>query len=213
MGAEREQRGKTAKDGGTVASVARGGELERAPSQEAAAGLAVQRVRQSLPGGADAGALQRTIGNRAVQRLLAPPVQRREEVPPEYDAPPDAVHAAARAGVQTASTTLPYAAQIQRSFGAHDIDAVRAHQGPAAAGAAAAMGAAAYTTGDHVVFAGTPDLRTTAHEAAHAVQQRAGVAVANGVGRAGDAYERHADAVADRVIAGQSAEDLLSGLA
>src|SRR5262249_8356100 len=30
-----------------------------------------------------------------------------------------------------------------------------------------------------------------------------------GVGAAGDAYERHADAVADRVVAGESAEDLL----
>jgi hypothetical protein len=30
-----------------------------------------------------------------------------------------------------------------------------------------------------------------------------------GVGEAGDSYERHADAVADRVVAGQSAADLL----
>lgn len=31
----------------------------------------------------------------------------------------------------------------------------------------------------------------------------------SGVGRAGDAYEQHADAVADRVVKGENAEDLL----
>lgn len=54
------------------------------------------------------------------------------------------------------------------------------------------------------------DLHTVAHEAAHVVQQRGGVQLKGGVGAAGDAYERHADAVADRVVAGESAEDLLA---
>ena len=38
------------------------------------------------------------------------------------------------------------------------------------------------------------DLHTTAHEAAHAVQGRAGAQLKGEVGQAGDAYERHADA-------------------
>ena len=168
----------------------------------------------------EAAGLQRTLGNRGVQRLLArrpgggptAGVQRRAEVPAAYDAPPEAIHEAARAGVQTASTAFPHADRIQRAFGAHEVSGLRAHQGPAAAEAAAAMGASAYTSGDHVVFAGTPDLRTAAHEAAHAVQQQAGVQLPSGVGREGDAYERHADAVADRVVAGRSAEDLLGSL-
>src|SRR5690606_17781893 len=58
-------------------------------------------------------------------------------------------------------------------------------------------------------FRGAPDLHTAAHEAAHVVQQRAGVALAGGVGQAGDAYEQHADAVAERVLRGESAVELL----
>src|SRR5262249_35088265 len=62
---------------------------------------------------------------------------------------------------------------------------------------------------EQIAFAGSPDLRTAAHEAAHVVQQRRGVSVTDGVGQAGDAYERHADQVADRVVAGASTEALL----
>ncbi|HZJ68368.1 MAG TPA: hypothetical protein VFD36_32930, partial [Kofleriaceae bacterium] len=71
-----------------------------------------------------------------------------------------------------------------------------------------------YATGSTVAFASpSPSLHTAAHEAAHVVQQRGGVQLAGGVGQAGDAYERHADAVADRVVAGASAEDLLDPFA
>ena len=73
------------------------------------------------------------------------------------------------------------------------------------------MGADAYATGSHVVLGDRADLYTVAHEAAHVVQQRDGVQLKGGVGAAGDAYERHADAVAHRVVAGESAEDLLDG--
>lgn len=41
------------------------------------------------------------------------------------------------------------------------------------------------------------------------VQQRAGVQLSNGVGESGDAHERNADAVADRVVQGLPADDLL----
>jgi hypothetical protein len=75
------------------------------------------------------------------------------------------------------------------------------------------MGAQGYATGSHVAFRGSPDLHTAAHEAAHTVQQRGGVQLAGGVGRAGDRYEQHADAVADAVVAGRSAEGLLDQMA
>jgi hypothetical protein len=75
------------------------------------------------------------------------------------------------------------------------------------------MGAAAFATGNHVAFGAAPDLHTAAHEAAHVVQQRAGVQLKGGVGEANDAYERHADAVADRVAAGESVESLLGEMA
>jgi hypothetical protein len=100
---------------------------------------------------------------------------------------------------------------IQRAFGRHDLSSVQAHTGPEADASAQAMGAEAYATGDHIVLGRGNDLHTVAHEAAHVVQQRGGVQLKAGVGEAGDAYERHADAVADRVVAGQSAEDLLDG--
>lgn len=71
------------------------------------------------------------------------------------------------------------------------------------------MNAEAYATGNHVAFGAVPSLHTAAHEAAHVMQQRSGVQLLGGVGVAGDAHEQNADAVADRVVAGQSAADLL----
>jgi len=47
------------------------------------------------------------------------------------------------------------------------------------------------------------------HEAAHVVQQQRGVQLKGNVGEVGDAYERNADAVADRVVQGKPAADLL----
>jgi len=89
------------------------------------------------------------------------------------------------------------------------VSGIRAHQDGAAADAASELGAQAYATGSSVAFADTPDLHTAAHEAAHVVQQRQGVQLAGGVGTSGDVYEQQADAVADRVVAGESAQDLL----
>lgn len=125
-----------------------------------------------------------------------------------------AIHASAERGVATASSPLPHAETIQRLFGRHDISAIQAHTGADAAASARAMGAAAYATGNHVVLGNGADLHTTAHEAAHVVQQRRGIQLKARVGEPGDAGERHADAVADQVVRGESAEALLDdGLA
>ena len=119
----------------------------------------------------------------------------------------EATHDAAAKGVASPTTSLPFADQIQSSFGpSHDVSKINAHVG---GDSASAMGANAYASGNHVVFDRSPDLHTAAHEAAHVVQQAQGVNLYGGVGEAGDSYERHADAVADRVVAGQSAADLL----
>ncbi len=122
-------------------------------------------------------------------------------------------HEAARGGLQGAGHPLPFGRAIQRAFGRHDVSGIRAHVGGPAAVAAGRMGAEAYASGSDVAFARAPDLHTSAHEAAHIVQQRGGVQLAGGVGEAGDRYEQHADAVADRVVAGESAEALLDGFA
>jgi len=122
-------------------------------------------------------------------------------------------HEAAQRGIADGGSRLPHLDIIQQAFGAHDVSNVQAHTGQAAAQASSEIGAQAYATGNHVAFAGTPDLHTEAHEAAHVVQQRAGVHLSSGVGQQGDPYERHADAVADAVVAGGSAEGLLSQMA
>lgn len=145
------------------------------------------------------------LGAANVQRKVAPA--------PSAATNSDLIHQAARTGVTTPATRLPYADQIQRLFGRHDLTHVQAHLGQAATASAEAMQARAYAAGSHVVFAGAPDLHTAAHEAAHVVQQRSGVQLAGGIGQVGDSYEQHADAVAARVVAGQAAESLLDQFA
>jgi uncharacterized protein DUF4157 len=146
------------------------------------------------------------VGKRSLTEML-PPMQRKERAG-SSDAPADST-AIASAGVQGGGGPLPYASQIQTAFGKHDVGGISAHVGGPAADAADQLGATAFATGHHVAFAGAPDLHTAAHEAAHVVQQRKGVSLKGGVGAIGDPYERHADAVADHVVAGQSAEALL----
>ncbi len=119
------------------------------------------------------------------------------------------VHEAAAHGTSGAAGALPYLGAIQASFGRHDVSGIKAHTDAPAAAGARAMGAEAFATGDHVAFGGTPSLFTAAHEAAHVVQQRAGVQLSGGVGAEGDPYEQHADAVASLVVQGKSAEALL----
>ncbi|HUQ07563.1 MAG TPA: DUF4157 domain-containing protein [Kofleriaceae bacterium] len=120
-----------------------------------------------------------------------------------------AAQATAARGVESGGGALPHLDTIQRSFGKHDVSGISAHTGGHAADAAGALGAEAYATGNSVAFGSSPSLHTAAHEAAHVVQQRAGVSLKGGVGESGDVYEQHADRVADAVVAGQSAEALL----
>lgn len=120
------------------------------------------------------------------------------------------VQSVAHQGVSGSGGALPHMSQIQSSFGDHDVSGIRAHVGGEAAAASDAIGASAYATGHDVAFKSAPDLHTAAHEAAHVIQQQQGVQLAGNVGQEGDAYERHADAVADRVVTNQSADDLLS---
>jgi hypothetical protein len=121
----------------------------------------------------------------------------------------DQIQSRAAEGVRGSGGPLPFASQIQSAFGRHDISHVRAHTGSEAQTATRSMGANAYATGNDIAFSGAPSLFTAAHEAAHVVQQRAGVSLQGGVGVAGDSYERHADDVARAVVSGTSAEALL----
>lgn len=121
--------------------------------------------------------------------------------------------AIASAGLQGPSGGLPHLAQVQRSFGEHDLSTVPAYVGGAATTAADRLGAVAYAADGAVAFREAPDLFTAAHEAAHVVQQRAGVQLSTGIGASGDRYEQHADRVAALVVAGESAEAALDEFA
>ena len=91
------------------------------------------------------------------------------------------VHQAAEAGLSGGGGTMPFADRIQESFGGFDVSGIRAHTGGAAQKANEKMGSMAYATGNNVAFRGAPDLFTAAHEAAHVIQQQAGVQLRGGV--------------------------------
>ena len=113
-------------------------------------------VSSGLQGGAEANAnesvIQRKTGKEKAQQDS-----------------PDWVRRVAATGVSGTASSYPYLEQIQRAFGAFDISELQAHMGPSAAGAAAAINARAYATGNSVAFQGSPDLHTAAHDAAHVV--------------------------------------------
>ena len=105
---------------------------------------------------------------------------------------------------------LPHGDTIQEAFGGHDISGVKAHTGEQSTQANKELGSKGFTAGSDIAFKGDPSLHTAAHEAAHVVQQQGGVSLKNGVGEVGDKYEQHADAVADAVVGGKSAEGMLN---
>lgn len=112
-------------------------------------------------------------------------------------------------GVSQANGCLSNQTRIQNSFGRHDISGVRTQIGGPAAEASRKLGAHAYTLGQRIGFKDQPDLRLQAHEAAHTIQQKKGVSRKGIIGQPDDVFEQQADAVADRVVSNQSAEDIL----
>lgn len=120
-----------------------------------------------------------------------------------------ALHRVAALGTRGSARALPHRDRIQASFGRHDVSQVAAHTDASARSSSEALGVKAFASGEHVVFAGEPSLFVAAHEAAHVIQQRAGIQLFGGFGQPGDAYERNADEVARKVVAGESAVGLL----
>jgi len=111
-----------------------------------------------------------------------------------------------------ADAPLPHHDTIDAAFGRFDIGGLRAGVGGKTGAALTRQDADGALSGDQVGLTG-PDLWTEAHEAAHAIQQAGGQGLPRGEGRRGDRWERHADAVADAVVAGDSAEELLEEVA
>lgn len=171
--------------------------------------------------------LEGMIGNQAVQQVLqakaedlqvnsATPASPRlahdfGQIPVYPKASTIDMRQIARNGTAGTASVLPHREQIQRSFGSqHGLSGVKAYVGGQAAEAARLMGVKAYASSEQVAFLATPSLHTAAHEAAHVIQQRSGIQTSGGIGTREDVHERHADAVADCVVAGRSCEDLLS---
>jgi hypothetical protein len=154
------------------------------------------------------------VGKRTRVQELEQQLAQRRAREPGFGPTVENVQAAAAHGTSGSAGALPHLDTIQRLFGRHDVSRVQAHTDGAAREGAIAMGAQAYAFGDRVAFAGAPDLHTAAHEAAHVVQQRGEVQLKGGIdGGAGDPLERHADQVADAVVAGRSAVPLLDAYA
>jgi hypothetical protein len=148
-------------------------------------------------------------GNEAVASVFQVLLDAHPFVDATRSEAPDAI---AQRGIQGPDQRLPFHDEIQRAFGPHDVSGIHAHVGGAAADASRDLGARAYAHGDHVAFASAPSLELAAHEAAHVIQQRAGVSLKGIDGGANDAYELHADAVASAVVRGESAAPLLANL-
>lgn len=141
-------------------------------------------------------ALQRTVGNTAVVRLLR------------------------TAGLIQPSTTTDVLRSTGRPLDAGtrdemesrlgaDFGDVRVHDDAAAAESARRLGARAYTSGSHIVVGeGGADPHTLAHELTHVIQQRRGPVSGtdNGAGLRisdpSDRFEREAEANATRALSG-----------
>jgi hypothetical protein len=143
--------------------------------------------------------LQRTIGNRAVQRLVDPE-------------PTDTL----ATQIRDASGGRPLEASLQRELESGlgtDLSDVRVHTDARADALSREVNATAFTSGPHIFFragaydpGSTSGRRTVAHEAVHTIQQASGPV--DGTPQAGgvtvsspdDRYERAADATAAEII-------------
>lgn len=102
----------------------------------------------------------------------------------------------------------PLRARMESALG-HDFTRVRVHADTRGGQLSRTMAAQAFTVGEHVGFApgryrpaSAEGQRLVAHELTHVIQQRQGLGAAilgDGIGRAGDAYERDAEAAAKRL--------------
>ena len=153
-------------------------------------------------------ALQRTVGNAAVTRILE---EQRQEDPAGHgrrEAAADVQRSAVHDVLQTPGEPMGGALrdEMEARFGA-DFSDVRLHTGAAARESAAGIGARAYTSGSHIVMGDQGgDKHTLAHELTHVIQQRTGPVAGtdNGdglrVSDPSDRFEREAEVNASRVL-------------
>lgn len=107
----------------------------------------------------------------------------------------------AKAGFSAPARDLPHRTRMEQAFG-QPLGHVKAHVGPEASEASAAMGAEAVAYGSHVAFdRANPSVETVAHEVAHVVQQSARPGSSGGEAGVAD-LEREADRASELASAG-----------
>ena len=124
-------------------------------------------------------------------------------------------HEMAASGLQGTGQPLTHLGRLLQAFGHHDIRGMREHRSDASEMALERLGAEGYSSSGRMAVSGTPTLYVQAHEAVHGVQQAGmgeSMRLPGRVGEAGDRYEQQADAVADAVVRGESAEPLLDAV-
>jgi hypothetical protein len=153
--------------------------------------------------------LQRQIGNRAVQRLLA---QRSGEGPFALDDDTETRINRERGSGQPLDSAVQ--AKMSDATG-QDFSSVKVHTGSESHALNQQLSAKAFTTGNDIFFReGAYDPNSgsgqelIAHELTHVVQQSSG-SVGSGSGRMtvnapGDAYEQEADSVAKTLLSGST---------
>ncbi|MHB0857707.1 MAG: eCIS core domain-containing protein [Anaerolineae bacterium] len=157
--------------------------------------------RLARPGNVAPEGIQRQIGNRALQRLLA---QRDGSSPTELDDKTAARLEQERGGGRSLDGEI--GASVGLALG-HDLEGVRVHTSPEADALNRQLGARAFTTGRDIFFRqGAYQPHTSegqeliGHELVHVVQQSVGAAGSSGgrmqVNAPGDAFEHQAETLA-----------------
>lgn len=157
--------------------------------------------------------LQRQVGNRAVQRLLA----QRSGGGGSFELDDETTNRinSQRGGGQPLDTAIQ--AQMSQATG-HDMSDVKVHTSSESASLNQQLNAKAFTTGSDIFFSqgayqpgSSSGQELIAHELTHVVQQSSG-AVSGGsrmtVNAPGDAFEQEADAVARRSLSSSGASDV-----
>lgn len=156
--------------------------------------------------------LQKTVGNRAVQRLIA---QRKGEG--SYEVDDDTAQRINR----ERGSGQPMDEAVSKNIGGnigYDFSGVRVHTSPEAAGLSQELSAKAFTTGQDIFFSeGSYDPHSSsgqellAHELTHVVQQGTGAVSGTGpmrVNEPGDSFEQQADASAREALSPSSGGEI-----
>jgi len=153
--------------------------------------------------------LSRNVNGRSSYNFAQIPLERKTTPAARSEKSKGAINRLAEFGQSGSAGSLPYLEKIQTAFGHHSVREVGAFIGGNARHANMQMGSTAYTSANKISFKQSPNLHTSAHEAAHIIQQRSGLELSGGTGKPNDQHEQHADMVAEAVVTGQSAEHLL----